>query len=433
MASNEDQHDFRQDIAEESLPPEVETGAVPMRLDSLFPWHRPRKQKVRQDQWVGLATTLVQQLQSQSVLVPRQVTLPDGTSQVVDPEFRYLTLPGLDYLDVRMIGEMCNGRKVRLTSVGFLSDAVEAPQMARARVREVGLIQAGFISDTSITLPRGLETVCGNNSGTLKELRRRAPFHVMNIDACGSIAPRRATHSGRLIDAIHKLVELQLSKANHRWLLFLTVDARDGDMDPATFDQLCDAIRENAAGDDAFRDGVVAFLAPGASNVNAAIGAARSAGARPFLDVFALGLSKWLLHLAQTKQWSVRLKRSHCYSTRPVDEPEPSMCSLALEFIPPPAGLSDPFGVSRQAPAVGGSPVNASLQILAGASGMDDLDAVLEADPEESGRLNEATRRLLAEVGYEESALRPLLDGGAGTARRTLFPDLAEPTGTRTR
>lgn len=433
MAAEDDERDFRQEIADESLPPEIEAGAVPIRLDALFPWHRPRKQKVRQDQWVGLATTLVQKLQSQSVLVPRQVTLPDGSSQIVAPEFRYLTLPGLDYLDVRMIGEMCNGRNVRLTSVGFLSDAVEAPIMARARVREVGLIQAGFISDTSITLPRGLETVCGSDGGTMKELRRRAPFHVVNIDACGSIAPRRAAHSGRLIDAIHKLVELQLSKANHRWLLFVTVDAREGDMDPATFDQLCDAIRENAAGDPEFRDGVLEFLAPGAPDVDTAIGAARTGGARPFLDVFALGLSKWLLHLAQIKQWSVRLKPSHCYSTRPADDPEPSMCSLALEFIPPPTALPDPFGVSRQAPAPGGSPVNASLQILAGAIGMDDLDAVLEADPEESGRLNEATRRLLAEVGYEESALRPLLGAEGGAGRPALFPDLSGQTGTRPR
>jgi hypothetical protein len=52
---------------------------------------------------------------------------------------------------------------------------------------ETSLIQAGYIKDTSITLPRDFESICKTESGTLRELRRRAPFHVVNIDACGSI------------------------------------------------------------------------------------------------------------------------------------------------------------------------------------------------------------------------------------------------------
>ncbi|MCW3848841.1 hypothetical protein OF829_16515 [Sphingomonas sp. LB-2] len=300
------------------------------------------------------------------------------------------------------------------------------PARWRARVRETSLIQAGYIKDTSITLPRDFESICSTDSGTLRELKRRAPFHVVNIDACGSIAPTNATHSRRLIDAIHRLVELQLSKATHRWLLFVTVDARDGDLDPATFEKLCDAVRVNAKASAEFETGAIAFLHPGASDLESAIATAKSGDGRPFLNIFALGFAKWLLHMAGAKQWSVRLKRSHCYSTRPVDDPSPSMVSLALEFLPPPIGLVDPFGVSRQRPSPGGATDDPSMQILASAAVIDDLDALLEADAELSTNLNASTHLLLAEAGYEADALSPLVaEAVAGQSTPPhRFPDL---------
>lgn len=428
MASSEGEQDFSAEFAEESLPAPVSTDAVPIRLNSLFPWHRPRKQKVRQDQWVGLTTMLIRKLKEQNVLVPQRITLPDGTPFQQLPEVRYLTLPGLDYLDVRLIGEICGGNNCALESVGFLSDAEDPAMLARARVRETSLIQAGYLKDTSITLPRDFESICNIESGTLRELKRRAPFHIVNIDACGSIALASAMHSRRLIDAIYRLVELQLSKANHRWLLFVTADARNGDLDPATFEALCDAVRENARSSADFEAGAIALLHPGAGELDRAIAAAKAADGRPFLNVFSLGFAKWLLHLAQTKQWSVKLKRSHCYSTRPADDPSPSMISLAFEFVPPLVGLVDTFGVSRQMPSPSGSGMDPSMQILAGAGQMDDLDALLEADAALSASLNASTHSLLAEAGYEETALSPLLaQAMAGQSTPPYrFPDLLE-------
>lgn len=413
------------DLAEDSLPPEPK-DAIPIKLEKLFPWHRPRKQKVREHQWVGLANTLIERLKSQNLLVGRDIALPDGTRVHQPPEVRYLTLPGLDYLDVRLIGEMCAGKDCSLTSIGFLSDAHEAPLMARARVRETGLIQAGYITDTSITFPRSFESICGTDGGTLKELKRRAPFHVVNIDACGSIAPVKATHSGRMIDAIYRLIELQLSKATHRWLFFLTVDVRSGDMDADTFQALCDAIRENARQSGDFQAGVISFFKPDAGEIDEAIKFAMEKEGRSLLDLFSLGFAKWLLHLAQQKQWSLKLKRSHCYSTRPMDNPEPSMCSLAFEFVPPAAALHDPFGVTRQQPTPGEAPPDPSMQILAATAEIDDLDALLDGDADLSAALNTATHALLSEIGYEAGTLAPLIEPAiAGQPTPPYrFPDL---------
>ncbi|WP_157085638.1 PP_RS20740 family protein [Methylobacterium sp. Leaf99] len=428
MAPSDDEF-FGNEFAEESLPNEVTLDAVPIKLTELFAWHRPRKQKVRQDQWVGLATGLIDRLKAQNNLVHRDIVMPDGTTARVYPEVRYLTLPGLDYLDVRLIAEMCSGKDCHLTSVGFLSDAVEAPLMARAIVRETGLVQAGYISDKSVTFPRSFESICKSDGSTLAELRRRAPFHVVNIDACGSIAPTRAKHSGRLIDAIYRLVELQLSKANHRWLFFLTVDVRSGDMDMETLDAICNAIRENAAHSNEFSNGACDLLDPETDNIDNAIATAKNKDGRSLLDLFSLGISKWLLHLAEQKQWSVKLKRSHCYSTRPMDNPDPSMCSLAFEFIPPPVGLTDPFGVTRQQPSPGASPENPSMQILSAACQIDNLDSLMEQDAVLAETLNARTHDLLAEIGYEREALAPLqaqsIQGQTTPPYR--YPDLVPP------
>lgn len=334
----------------------------------------------------------------------------------------YLTLPGLDYLDVRMIAEEVRQKGMTLTAIGFLDEAARPRVMARANVRQEGLIQAGWISDRSLTLPRPFESICGVNSDSLAELRRQAPFHIVNIDACGSIAPRTAQHSSRLIEAIHRLVELQIEQANHRWLFFLTIDVRDGDMDAETFDQLCTAIRQNADQSDDFRAAAIDIFGPGSADIEAAMAGARASQGRGVLDVFSLGISKWLLHLAQAKQWSVKLKPSHCYATHGGHEAPPSMCSLAFEFMPPPPGLPDPNGVSRLQPAPGGPAEDPSMQIVRAAAAIDDLDALFAADDGLTASMNAETHAMLVEAGYESEALAPLLAAGVGAVRR--FPDM---------
>ena len=413
------------ELAEDSLPA-VPEKAVPIELTQLFPWHRPRKQKVRQDQWVRLAGALIDHLTEQAQLQVRNIVLPDGTNHPAPPEFRYLCLPGIDYLDGRLIGQKCNEKNCKLVLVGFLSEAENKEVLARAQLRQSALIQARYLHDTSTTIPRRFESICQVGSHSLSELKRRAPFHVVNIDACGSIAPVRADHAQRLIDAIFKIVELQLSKASHRWLLFLTADVRSGDFDAATFDAICDAIRANAAANNDFGAQTIDFLKPDAATAEDAIIDAKANDGRPFLNLFMLGFVKWLLHLAQQKQWSVKLKKSHCYSTREEGDHQPSMCSLAVEFNPPPPGLRDPHNATRQAPAAGGNVDDPSMQIIAETKLIDNLDDLLKGDSPLTGTLNKATHGLLKEIGYKDEVVSPLIaplvDGQDPPPHR--FPDL---------
>ena len=58
MTTSPDEPD--QQIADDVLPAQVDELAVPVDLDQLFPWHRPRKQLVREEQWLYFSRRLVE-------------------------------------------------------------------------------------------------------------------------------------------------------------------------------------------------------------------------------------------------------------------------------------------------------------------------------------------------------------------------------------
>ena len=328
-------------IAEDVLPESIEELAVPIELSQLEPWHRPRKQWVRERQWIELSRRLIEtEIGGPGLLRP-----PIGK-----PEVRYLTLPGTDYLDVRQLAGLCGELGCYLTSTGFQAGGQGNRSVARAQFREKSLIDAGHISDNSHTFARRFEDIAHSSSQAYRDLRARGPFHIVNIDACGSIAPPAADHAKRIIDAVYRTVELQLEIKTGRWLLLLTADARPDSVATATLDQLCSAIYSNAERSEDFRcQASDLFDAPGVDIRSAVETAADSPGER-FLRLMSLGMAKWLLKLAREGRWDMKTHRPYCYSTMPSGDRTPSMACLAFEFLPQVSGLPDPLAVTRAQP-----------------------------------------------------------------------------------
>ena len=172
MTASRDETDRQ--IAADILPAQIDDPAVPIELNVLHPWHRPRKQLVRERQWLYFSRHLIQGEKGQ----PGLPCPPNG-----DPEVRYLTLPGIDYLDVRQLADVCRELGCRLTSTGFQSGGEKNPYVARAKVREKSLIDAGHISINSHTFPRRFEDITHADSQAYRDLKRKGPFHIVNIDA----------------------------------------------------------------------------------------------------------------------------------------------------------------------------------------------------------------------------------------------------------
>lgn len=324
------------------------------------------------------------------------------------PEVRYLTLPGIDYLDVRQLADLCHECDCCLTSIGFQSGGEHNPQVARAQVREKSLIDARLITEESHTFPRRFEEVVHPANAAYLDLRNQAPFHIVNIDACGSIAAPTANHPNRLIDALFRVVELQVDTNSSRWLLFVTTDVRPESIDRQTLNRLYAVIFSNADTNDVFRDRAALLLAPGQTDIRAAVRIAAEQTGQAFLRLFALGVAKWLLDLVKEKGWDVYTHHPYCYSTGPQHDETPSMVCLAFEFLPPPPGLEDRRGVTHAKPKRDQPRENTAVRAALEVGNMIDADDEVRSDPNLRALLINDLHRLLEEAGYEREALEKL-------------------------
>lgn len=388
-----------QDIVESALPAQIDELAVPADLDRLLPWHKPRKQLVRERQWIQLSRRLIKgERNKPGLLAPGRA----------DREVRYLTLPGMDFLDVRQLADVCRELGCALTSTGFESGGEGNRYVARAQMREKSLMDAGHITRHSHTFPRRFEDIVYTSGDAYLDLKRRAPFHIVNIDACGSIAKPEAEHAARLIEALHRIVELQLELISGRWLLFVTTHAQAGAISQQTLGRLWNAIIENANDDEDFRERAENLLTVGARSIREAVQVAATRDGIPFLQVFSLGLAKWFLHMVRGKGWDMQTHVPYCYSTMPDGVNTPSMVCLAFEFLPPPAALEDPFGVGLPKPVVVAAREDASARAVNKIGEMADADVKIRSDPEIRARVTQNLCRGLEEIGYPRSVLAKL-------------------------
>lgn len=386
-----DDVDVEESISESVLPVDVEQVAVPIILDTLQPWHQPRKQFVREQQWRLYAERLIRRLEG-------HLTLESGV-------VRYLTLPGVDQFDVEILGELCSEKDLNLEAVGFLAEAEKDPIRARTQVRTESLIKRGLIRDTSVIYPYRLEEVTARRGQAYRDVRSRAPFHIINIDACGSIAAPSAQHSTRIIDALHRLIEIQLNAATHPWMLFITTDARPENLSPQVNAALAEAIRENARESDEFRVGAISCFGAVDQTLDEALESAGDSN-DSFVAMFSLGLTKWLLHNAAANSWDVKPKAFYSYSTTAHGSDATSMPCLAFEFAPRPIELRDQFGaVIPDGINMQENRPNYSMEALRRATEIGNLDQRLEADLQLRTELAERQLMLLRRSGYKDRAL----------------------------
>ena len=388
-------------IVEAALPLPTEELAVPVELNKLQPWHRPRKQFIREKQWLYLAKRLIKSEKDTPGL-----QVPDQGK----PEVRYLTLPGIDYLDVRILGHACNELQCELTTTGFLAGKGNDPYMARAKMREQALIDSGYISDKSFIQPSLFQDLADKNSQAYRDIYQKGPFHIVNVDACGSIAPP-AAQTRRLIEAIHQLVTFQLAYKPSRWLFFLTTDARPDSVAGETVISLWSAVKRNAKSDEEFRRKVLSLFG---LPKDAAISGLHQLFSNPgeqFLRLFSLGFGKWLLHLAKGYSYRMQAHSAYCYSTTVEGDETPTMACLAFEFIGKEPNQPDPFGVARPDPqrvhATDQGPSD-SVRVAKKMGKMANLDLRMKEDDHLRMKMTEATKSLLKEAGYPPEVLRQL-------------------------
>ncbi len=196
-----------------SLPANVEELVVPQPL-AFAPWHKPRKQFIRKYQWVKHAHGVIAQLREAG-------KWNDGAP------LKYLTLPGPDLLDVRLLAEVCSRENIDFHYTGFCHASESDAERLRKNIHQFSIDHGERIRPGSEVHPARIEDVVVQRSSAETLLKRDGHYDIVNIDACSPIANDNHERTDRLIDAIRKIIEFQLSSSRLPWMLYLTTPFRD--------------------------------------------------------------------------------------------------------------------------------------------------------------------------------------------------------------
>jgi hypothetical protein len=290
-------------------------------------WHHPVKQIVRESQWGNEIRQLIEK------------------RQFSERTIRYFTLPGPDLFDVHMLANVCAPSSLIIDYFGFLAGGVSGQDMdGEGRrvpwaVAEAALRQSGKITAGSEIASDRLEDIAVDRSKARTSLIRKPPFDIINIDGCGFLAHKPENRNKCTFDALRILLQHQ-SRAQSPWLLLLTTRA-----DAVTLGEpgahIQKAILDNLTSwPDIFGTQLASTMQWPSDKITASVSAAWNALGMPFMQIFTLGVAKFLLHhfhRDSALQANVELKSSYVYR---VYGSEVDMAALAFLISPDPAAIT---------------------------------------------------------------------------------------------
>jgi hypothetical protein len=353
-----------------------------------LPWHRPRKQFVRQYQWCEQIGRLLE-----------LVEVADGT-------LKYLGLPGIDLLDLRYFhSEICEKRNLALRFLGFNTDAKPTSlahtelNVSLDEVRRLNRIDplSDVIRDSFVLLGNEDSLAC-------RRTRELGPYDVVNLDLCDGFGAHPATMTNSYYNAVASLLALQ-SRLKTPWLLLLTTRADRQNVDDGVLEALLRKYIENLANCEAFREGSREKFA---IETEAALVTA-SGTPEGLLPVFLTSLCKWFLALALAHQppTTVELCSVHGYRVTEGSGIE-DLVSLALKFTPTFVPADDALGLAHQSTDLPNE-CALSAKALKRVAKRVNVDKILADDADLNNEMIDATATLLSLARYDVEAYRAWL------------------------
>ncbi|MDO6732922.1 hypothetical protein Q4577_23200 [Marinovum sp. 2_MG-2023] len=380
------------DVPEESfddfaLPEDTGEIASPEPL-SFAPWHKPRKQFVRQRQWVHHARMTIKNLKNEGHL--------DANSPV-----RYLTLPGPDLLDVKLMADVCADQKVGLHYTGFCYVRETEAVRLRRNTQQFELDRGAQILPGSGVHISRLEEITKAKSEAKTLMERGGPYSIVNIDACEPIANVDGNQTGRLVDAIRTILDYQLNANRQPWLLYLTTPVQIDSVSEDAQRSLYDQVRQNVAADTEFADELAGRYADG-EDIDQYLVRVSQENGHEFVRTITLGVSKWLVHLAEQANFNVKKLPAVCYSMFRREPYLPNMISTCYLFSPRQIPIVDNTGLTPNAqPQTGQPPISDHIRALRKSIEIENIDETISNDLVLRKSLVDETKALLSAVGYD--------------------------------
>ncbi len=366
------------------------------------PWHHPVKQFVRREQWANQVKRLIGNDQ-------RLVT--------------YLTLPGEDMLDVRILGELLKAQDCQLECLGFNSTGAKKDDNGSQLNIQSAIRQEGLITDKSITLTDRIEEIAQQASQAENVLCQWRTFDVVNLDLCGHLS---TDGNPSTFDALNRIVDHQRS-ATRPWLLMITTRVHPEHLSSAK-EHFDEAIQRNIDLDQSFVATLSESLGIDPAQLRSALPGIWSSADSNLTKLYAVGFGKYLLHLLHCQvQDPAHVELSSCLAYR-VHASHPDMLSLAFRIEPKKKKLIPAGIASVSIPPV--EVVHAN-QIARKAGRLGDVDEILRSDATKLEIFTNESENLLRVSNYDVSHFRAwvkdfrVFNGSNNTYAGETDPELA--------
>lgn len=394
------------------------------------PWHRVRKQFIRERQWNHeihhLAQRLRRDLQTEE---SEWGAAPTGGAAAVQevPEalrierpLRCLLLPGDELLDIRCLWQKLQSEGCYLRFLGFNSALATDERRRQMEVTESAVTQLDKICKDSHVTHDTFQEIARNTTQAYRLFRQYGPYDVVNLDLCDSLVPRgQAGETQANFSALYQLLHYQIQHQKSSWLLFATTQVDRSTANQPEINKLAQPTRSNCDQHAAFAEALGKIIPAAAfSSADHSLDISHLDGGH-LVRVFGVVLGKWLVNTLSTAspRCAVKLLTSYRYVIRPDTGIE--MLSLGFRITPhyaPPVdqtGLSNLQSAARPFP----SELETALAFVSVAERIRDVDELLAADAAAREALMNSMADLLAAAGFDRDAyLRWVAEGERETA-----------------
>ena len=407
--------DIGGDIVPNVLPEHIQ----PRRRDFL-PWHRVRKEYVRTWQWSELTKRLIDRAWKNSLTFEAPAVGgsysgrggPVGQSIATRP-LNCLFIPGDDLLDIRALHRDLDGTGCYIRYLGFNDAQGSDESKTRVYIAHNAVTSLREIfTDSQIAVDR-FEQIASPRSRAYQLLREYGPYHVVNLDFCGSLLPVKGSHDKGYLTAIHQLLNYQFEHQPAKWLLFVTTEVEAGAIDEPSMRKLCGPTRENIDRHSDFSAELLqvfphAALADDSGSIDVS-----HLDKEQTIRMFGIGLGKWLISICHDTRpgWTVKMRPSYRYDIP--GHHGSVLLALAFEFkrnyLPP----TDRSGVSRLVVPTPDFPdeKQCAFDMWEAVGKIDDVEEIIDRlNMRET--LRDAQANLLALAGYDRDAYIEWVEGG---------------------
>jgi hypothetical protein len=348
-------------------------------------WHKPRKQWIRKNQWAALSDELL------------------TSRKPADRPFKYLTLPGEDLLDIRVLHEVCAKHQILLKFLGF-----DSKRKTEVNIASDEVMRLSWIHKESQLLPDRVELLATAKSLAFEHAEKFQGFDAINLDFCDSVGGREAGTKGGALDAIRTIIELQTREAAHPWLLFVTSRCDRTSVDQSVRAVLAKILLENMSQSAAFLGRLTGSpFALSHAMLSGEENGTQATGEKEHLFLFGVGFSKWVIKLA-VAVWGV--KQTYTAGYRVAGQAgQPDMLSLAFRFDRINPSVTDATGLAPPPGKVKAVPVPAKDEMVAAAlnefENLTDVDELLVTNEHLRDQMIAENAALMAQARYDLDAM----------------------------